>query len=94
MSKAMSEQEVVAQVQALMKGEASIEVDITAPEVKPIIEDIHKARVRLALSSAGIVVDFPQAGKTGLKISLFDSVGRRSSASATPVAAPQGKSVV
>jgi cobaltochelatase CobS len=81
----MTENEVVSKVQALMKGESSIEVDIGSPEVKAIIEDIHKARVRHALIKVGLVVDFPQAGKTGLRISQFEASSHRSNASsATP----------
>lgn len=76
---AVKENEIVARVQVLMKGQTSIEVDISSSEVKPIIEDIHKAKNRLELSKAGIVIDFPQPGKTNLKISLFGSATAGSS---------------
>ena len=86
MSKPVDEKAVVEAVKALLKGETSVEVDITSPEVKSIIEDIHKARVRLELSKSGIAIDFPQPGKTNLKIYFFDSaVAQKAATAAKPV---------
>jgi len=82
MSKSVDEKAVVASVKALLRGETSVEVEITSPEVKSIIEDIHKARVRLELSKSGIAIDFPQPGKTNLKIYFFDqAVAQKTSSS-------------
>jgi hypothetical protein len=47
-------------VEAVLKSSDRVEIDMNDAALAEIIEDLHKARVRLDLSRKGIVVDFPQ----------------------------------
>jgi MoxR-like ATPase len=61
-------QKLTRDVEGLLNGSDRVEIDMNDPQVSGIVEDLHKARVRLELSHKDIAVDFPQSGSTILVI--------------------------
>jgi cobaltochelatase CobS len=55
-------------IEKLLAGSERVEVDMNDPNVSDIVDDIHKARVRLELSKRGLAVDFPTSGSTVIRI--------------------------
>lgn len=76
---------LVADVEGLLNGSEQIDIDMNDPQVAGIVEDLHKARVRLELSHKDIAVDFPQSGSTNLVIRRITA--RQKSGTPAPVSA-------
>ena len=80
---------LVGEVAKLLNGSDRVEVDVNDPQVAAIIDDLHKARVRLELSHQDITVDFPQGGSTTLVIRKISAAGKKAAPSPSP--SPDGK---
>lgn len=65
---ALDMNKLVTEVEGLLNGSDRVEIDMNDPQVSGIVEDLHKARVRLELSQKNIAVDFPQGGATALVV--------------------------
>lgn len=59
---------IAKRVEELLAGGERVDVDMNDDSVKDIVDDIHKARVRLELTKQGLAVDFPTGGGTVIKI--------------------------
>lgn len=64
----MAVDKLVGIVEGLLNGADRIEIDMNDPQISGILDDLHKARVRLELSHKDMAVDFPQSGGTTLAI--------------------------
>lgn len=55
-------------VEKLLGGAEKIELDVNDKSIASVVDDLHKARVRLELTQKGLAVDFPQAGSNIIKV--------------------------
>ena len=82
---ALDMNKLVGDVEGLLNGSDNVEIDMNDAQVAGIIDDLHKARVRLELSHKFIAVDFPQGGSTNLVIRRIKQGQKNAPA---PVATP------
>jgi len=81
---------LVNEVEGLLNGSDQVEVDMNDPQVSGIVDDLHKARVRLELSHKDIAVDFPQGGSTTLVIRRI-TAGQKAQPGPQPAKRPEKK---
>ncbi len=86
---AIEQSKVIEVVNTILGGAARVEVDLNDPKLTEIAAELPKARVRLAMSNAGISVEIP---KDGTKVT-FNRIGAGIPAATTaaPAAAPAAK---
>lgn len=76
---------LVGEVEGLLNGGDRVEIDMNDQQVSGIVEDLHKARVRLELSHKDIAIDFPQGGSTTLVIRRI-TAGQKKTVGSAPAA--------
>jgi MoxR-like ATPase len=82
----VEQSKVIAIVTKILGTEAKVEVDLNDPAMAEIAGELHKARVRLAMSNEGISVEIP---KDGTKVT-FNRIG---AANVNPAPAPKAPTV-
>jgi len=55
-------------VEKLLDGGDKVELDINDKSISAIVDDLHRARVRLELTQKGLAVDFPQSGSSLIRV--------------------------
>ena len=91
-------------VESLLDGGDKVELDVNDKSISSIVDDLHRARVRLELTQRGLAVDFPQAGSSLIRVYRIGAAVKSQGTpkpnkqepekqAATPVqaAAPKGK---
>lgn len=81
---------LVGDVEGLLNGSDRIEIDINDAQIAGILDDLHKARVRLELSQKDIAVDFPQGASTTLVIRRI-TAKQKAAGGPAPTAKPPEK---
>lgn len=96
----MDVKQICEAVEKLLDGGDKVELDVNDKSITGIVDDLHKARVRLELTQRGLAVDFPQSGSSVIRVYRIGTAKASSSKqkepekqAATPVqaAAPKGK---
>lgn len=78
--------EIEREVVRLLAGGERVEIDMNDASVVSIVDDIHKARMRLELSKRGIVVEFPSVNSGIIRIYR---IGTSKAAAVPAVAQPE-----
>lgn len=80
---------LVGDVEKLLNGSSRIDIDMNDPQISGILDDLHKARVRLELSHKDIAVDFPQGGSTTIAIRRITAQQKAGPGTPTATKAPE-----
>jgi MoxR-like ATPase len=81
---------LVSDVEGILGSSESVDIDINDSQISGIIDDIHKAKVRLELTYKDIKIDFPQGGSTTLRISRI-TAQQKANADASATSKPPEK---